>query len=118
MADRALESTTLVHRLTLITLSRLDRADETPSHAGDITRACDDHLDAVGADVVGGVSEADVSRALNELDADGLVAGDAASGSPVGKGRPTYEPQFDAAALRDAFGDDDRLEGVLDRLDR
>ncbi|MFB6196101.1 MAG: hypothetical protein ABEI80_08005 [Haloplanus sp.] len=116
--DESLESTTLVQRLTLITVARLATADETPVHAGEIARACADHLDAVDADVVGAVSEADISRALNELDAEGFVetthpAGD----SPVGKGRPTYEPTLDATTLADAFGDDDRLDRLVDRLD-
>lgn len=118
MSERSLDSTTLVQRLTLIGVSHLSTLDETPAHAGEIARTCARQVDAVDADVVGAVSEAEVTRALNELDAADLVdIADVDDRSPTGKGRPAYEPEFDAETLVEAFGDDDRLDRLLDRLD-
>ncbi|AZH24633.1 hypothetical protein [Haloplanus aerogenes] len=115
MAD--LESTTLTQRLTLISVTQLATDGETPAHAGEIARACSRRVDDVDADVIGSVSEAATTRALNELEAEGLVrmATDG-SDSPVGKGRPEYEPALDRTTLLKAFDDDERLEQLLDRL--
>jgi predicted ArsR family transcriptional regulator len=111
-----LDSTTLAQRITLISLVQLSEADETPAHTGKISRTCSRQIEAVDADVVRSLSEAATTRALNELEADGLVemATDG-SDSPVGKGRPEYEPAHDASALTEAF-DDDRLARLLDEL--
>jgi predicted ArsR family transcriptional regulator len=112
-----LDSTTLPQRLALISVARLAATSDSPVHAGAVARTCADHVDDVDGDVVGSVSEAAATRALNELEDRGLVhtvtEGD---GSPVGKGRPEYEPVYDAAALAEAFDDDDRLDALLDRL--
>jgi predicted ArsR family transcriptional regulator len=112
-----LDSTTLVQRITLLSLVQLSEADETPAHAGEIARTSSRQVDDVDADVVGSLSEAAVTRALNELEAADLVqmATDG-SDSPVGKGRPEYEPEHDASALTEAFDDDDRLERLVDDL--
>jgi hypothetical protein len=67
--------------------------------------------------VVGTVSEADVTRALNELDDDHLRTVEASERSPVGKGRPAYELTYATTALVESLGDDDRLRTVVDRLD-
>lgn len=115
MAD--LDSTTLTQRLALIGVAQLSAADDTPAHAGEIARACSEYVDTVDGDVVGSVSEAAATRALNELEADGLVhmATDG-SESLVGKGRPEYDPEYDATALSEAFDDDERLAPLLDRV--
>ena len=115
MAD--LDSTTLTQRLTLISLARLAADGGTPAHAGEVARACSRHVDAVDADVVGSVSEAATTRALNELEAGDLVrmATDG-SDSPVGKGRPEYEPGLDTSTLVTALDDDDRFDALLDDL--
>lgn len=112
-----LDSTTLVQRITLISLVQLSEAGETPAHAGEIGRTCSRQVDAVDADVVGSLSEAATTRALNELEAADLVrmATDG-SDSPVGKGRPEYEPAVDRTTLYDALVDDDRFERLLDEL--
>jgi hypothetical protein len=111
-----LDSTTLTQRLALISLARLAADGDTPAHAGEVARACSRHVDAVDADVVGSVSEAATTRALNELEADDLVrmASDG-SDSPVGKGRPEYEPGLDTSTLVTAL-DDGRFEALLDDL--
>ena len=84
MAD--LDSTTLTQRLTLISVAYLASNGDTPAHAGEISRTCARHVEAIDADVVGSVSEAATTRALNELEAEDLVrmATDG-SDSPVGK---------------------------------
>lgn len=115
MAD--LGSTTLTQRLALISVARLAAADDTPAHAGAIARACSDYVDDVDGDVVGSVSEAAATRALNELEDRDLVHMTTdGSDSPVGKGRPEYEPAYDATALIEAFEDDDRLAPLLSQL--
>jgi len=112
-----LDSTTLTQRLALIGVAQLATADDTPAHAGEIARTCSGYVDDVDGDVIGSVSEAAATRALNELEADGLVrmATDG-SDSPVGKGRPEYDPEYDTAALIEAFDDDGRLDQLVDRL--
>ncbi|WP_251341229.1 hypothetical protein [Haloplanus halophilus] len=116
MSDR-LDSTTLVQRLTLLGIARLSDAGETPAHAGEIARVCAEEATDV-EDVVGSVSEADVTRALNELDAaEHVRTADDGERSPVGKGRPAYELAHETTTLVEAFGDDDRLRRVVERLD-
>lgn len=112
-----LDSTTLTQRLTLISVAQLATRGETPAHAGEISRACARNIDAVDADVVSSVSEAATTRALNELEAEDLVrmATDG-SDSPVGKGRPEYEPGLDTSTLVTALDDDERFDELLDRL--
>lgn len=115
MAD--LDSTTLTQRLTLISVAHLATNGKTPAHAGEIARTCARHVEAIDADVVGSVSEAATTRALNELEAEDLVrmATDG-SDSPVGKGRPEYEPGLDTSTLVTALEGDNRLDELLGRL--
>jgi hypothetical protein len=112
-----LDSTTLTQRLALISVAKLSTAGDTPSHAGEVARTCSEYVGDVEGDVVGSVSEAAATRALNELEADGLVrmATDG-SDSPVGKGRPEYEPAYDTETLTEAFDDDERLDQLLERV--
>ena len=118
MTDGSLDSTTLVQRLTLIGVGSLSTRGETPAHAGRIARVCDEQAEVVDGDVVGSVSEAEVTRALNELDAAGLVAtAETDDRSPVGKGRPAYDLDCDPETLVARFESDERLVRLLDRLD-
>jgi predicted ArsR family transcriptional regulator len=106
-----ISDTTLVQRVVLLELARV----ETAVHAGELARRCDERLTAVDADIVGRVSEAEATRALNELHADGLVEErDATDTSPVGKGRPAYAIDVDPGALRSTLADDGRLDALLD----
>lgn len=115
MTDR-LGATTLVQRLTLLGIARLSEAERTPAHAGDITRVCAEEAAAVEG-VIGTISEADVSRALNELDAEGHVETPGGGNrSPVGKGRPTYELAYTTTTLIERFEDDDRLQPVVENV--
>lgn len=118
MADEAaLTETTLAQRLVLLGVTHLEGTGETPAHTVDVIHACTDHLDAVDADLFGELSEAEVSRALNRLEADGLLEKrDAGTPSAVGKGRPTYALGVDAEAVLAAFSDDDRLVRVVEHI--
>jgi DNA-binding transcriptional ArsR family regulator len=111
--------TTLVQRLVLLGVVGLDGAGETPAHTLDVIHACDDHVDVVDADVLGDLTETEVSRALNALEAGGLVAKVAVEDrSVVGKGRPTYGLAADREAVLSVLADDDRVAGVVDRVRR
>jgi predicted transcriptional regulator len=112
-----LSETTLAQRLVLLGVLHLDQTGETPAHTIDVIHACTDHLDDVDADLVGDLSEAEVSRALNRLEADGfvrkVVEGER---SAVGKGRPTYALQVDEETLLDDLADDRRVVRLVDHI--
>jgi hypothetical protein len=112
-----IDATTLTHRVVLLGVAELGGHDDTPAHAGDVVSTCVDRVDEVGGDVLGRLSEADVARALNELEDAGLVdRADVGDTSAVGKGRPAYVLPMDADALCETLGDDDRLETLVDHV--
>jgi len=118
MSERAeLDSESLASRVVAAGVVELSVCDETPAHAGEIRRACNDAMDAVESDVLGTVSEAEVARTLNELEADGVVEGARDDTSATGKGRPNYRLVPPADAIRAALADDDRTAALADRLD-
>lgn len=115
MTDRVdIAETTLTHRVVLAGLASLDESDGTPAHAGEVRRVCTADLDAVDADVVGTLDEAEVSRALNELEAEGLVTASTDDTSATGKGRPRYTLAVETDALVATLADDGRLDAVLE----
>lgn len=74
----------------LLGLVNLEFDGLTPAHSPAVEDACGG-IPVPDADVVGRLSEAEVSRALNTLEAKGVVeTGDDTDRSPTGKGRPTY----------------------------
>lgn len=109
-----LAAASLAERVTLLGVTYLAGRGETPIHAGEIVGTCTWEFDDVDADVLGNLSEADVSRALNQLEADGAVEqttdGDA---SPVGKGRPRYSLAVAPEAVFDSYATDDRLAALV-----
>jgi hypothetical protein len=110
-------STTLTHRLVLLGVAELSGRDELPAHAGEIVSCCIDRVDEVEGDVLGRLSEADVARALNELeDAELVERADVGDTSAVGKGRPAYVLPMGAEGLCDALHDDDRVAPVVERV--
>jgi hypothetical protein len=112
------EATTLTHRVVLLGVAELGGRDEVPAHAGEIVSVCIDNLADVEGDVVGSLSEADVARALNELEDAGLVErGDVGDTSAVGKGRPAYVLPMGGDALCETFEDDDRLTTLVERVE-
>lgn len=112
------EETALTHRVVLLGVAELSGHDEVPAHAGDIVSVCIDNLADVHADVMGTLSEADVARALNELEDAGLVErADVGDTSAVGKGRPAYVLPMGIERLCEVFGDDDRLTALVDHVE-
>jgi hypothetical protein len=112
-----LDATTLTHRVVLLGVAELSGRDAVPAHAGEVVSTCIDHVDEVGGDVLGKVSEADVARALNELEDAGLVErADVGDTSAVGKGRPAYVLPMGTESLCERLDDDDRLTALVDRV--
>lgn len=112
------EETALTHRVVLLGVAELSGRDEAPAHAGDVVSVCIDNLADVDADVMGRLSEADVARALNELEDAGLVErADVGDTSAVGKGRPAYVLPMDIEQLCEAFGDDDRVTTLVEHVE-
>lgn len=101
------ESRSLSGRVVLLCLADLEASGTTPAHAAEVVRATRSHLDSVEADTLGTLSEAEVNRVLNRLEAEGLVEmTQPDASSPVGKGRPAYEPAVAADEVVDALRDD------------
>jgi len=105
----------LTHRVVLLGVVELAASDETPVHAGDVRRTCAETLDALDGDVVGTLTEAEVARALNELDAQAVLDGSRDDTSPTGKGRPTFGLAADRDAVLDGLAADDRLASLVSR---
>lgn len=119
MADIA--SRPLSSRVVLLCLADLELEDSTPAHTGEIVRETKDRLGTVEADTMGKLSEAEANRALNRLEADGLVEMDERDRtSPTGKGRPAYSLGVGPDAVIGALSDDEDVgtlaEHVGDRL--
>ncbi|MFB6123932.1 MAG: hypothetical protein ABEJ78_10800 [Haloferacaceae archaeon] len=111
-----LDSTTLTERLVLLGVVAAS-TDGAPVNSADVDAVCDDYLDAVDGDVLGDVSEREVIRSLNRLEADDLLVQERVDEtSAVGKGRPAYTLDGDADALLDALEDDGRLADVVARV--
>jgi len=112
-----LDSESLASHVVAAGVVELSARDETPAHAGEIRRACNEAMDAVGGDVLGTVAEAEVARTLNELEADGVVEGVRDDTSATGKGRPNYRLVPPADAICAALADDDRTAPLADRIE-
>lgn len=112
-----LDSASFPTQVVLTGVLELARDGETPAHAGEIRATCNEALEAVESDALGTVTEAEVSRTLNELEADGLVDGSRDETSATGKGRPKYVLGVQAEAIRGALESDDRVAPLIDRLE-
>jgi hypothetical protein len=111
-----LDGTSLTERVVLLTLVREQRRGAESVTSAEIESACQDCLDDVDAEVVGRLTEADVTRALNALAAESLVEEAMAKRSPVGKGRPSYTLDADPEATVEALSTDDRLAPLVDAV--
>lgn len=109
-----IEGTNLEERVVLLALSTRERAGETPATAVDIVGTCRDYLDAVEADVVGRVTEAEVSRALHSLAATAIVEEQRENRTATGKGRTRYALGTDASTVFEQLSSDGRLESVIE----
>lgn len=112
-----IESTSLSQRVVLLGLVELSERGATPVHSGDMKRVCQTRLEKIEGDVVGGLSEPDAIRALNELAGTGILSEvEVEDRSPVGKGRPTYALAVDPEEVLDALAEDDRLAPLVEEL--
>jgi hypothetical protein len=94
------EQTTFVQRVVLCCLLEAD-GGRLPIDAAEVRTAAKDLLERADDQPVGGLSEADVARALNELVEAGLLEERRSEDrSPVGKGRPRYALDADADEVR------------------
>jgi predicted ArsR family transcriptional regulator len=115
MSDTAaIDETTLTHRVVLLGVADLAAADGTPAHAGEIRRVCREDLAAVEGDVLGTLTEAEIARALNELEAEGLVSAARGDTSATGKGRPRFELAVDRDTLLADLHGDERISSLVD----
>jgi len=108
-----IDALTLPQRIVLLSVADLAADGETPARTNEIVRTSRELSESV--DEVGALTEGEVGRALNELEAEELVSVPAMDDtSPTGKGRPSYELAEDAAAVREALTEDDRVSGAVD----
>ena len=108
-----LQALTLPQRVVLLSVATLETDGETPAHANVVTQQSRTFTEEL--DELGHLTEADVDRALNKLEADELVTVPSMDGtSPTGKGRPAYSLSVDADTVIDALAEDDRLAAVVD----
>lgn len=113
-----LASRPLSSRVVLLCMADLELTDSTPAHTGEVIRETKGCLDAVDADTMGKLSEAEVNRTLNRLEADGLVEMEQPdSTSPTGKGRPAYSLAVDCRRIVDALSDDGDVARLAKRVD-
>jgi hypothetical protein len=112
MSDE-LGTRSLADCVVLLALADLSVANNAPAHTGEVCRACNEAVEELEGDVLGSVSEAEVNRALNRLEADGhVVAEPSDDTSAVGKGRPRFVLEEDPSAVLDALAQDDRVDNL------
>ena len=117
MSDE-LETRSLADCVALLALAELSAEGDTPAHTGEVCRACNETVEEIDGDVLGSVSEAEVNRALNRLEADGhVVAEPSDDTSAVGKGRPRFVLEDDLPAVVDALTEDDRVARLAAELE-
>jgi predicted transcriptional regulator len=116
MADIA--TRTLSSRVVLLCMADLELTDSAPAHTGEIVRETKGCLDTVDADTLGKLSEAEVNRTLNRLEADGLVEMDRPDNtSPTGKGRPRYSLDIDPDEVVSALSEDEDVARLAKRIE-
>lgn len=114
-----LASRSLSGRIVLLCLVDLESTATTPAHTGEVVRESRDLLEDIEHDIVDSLSEAAVNRALNRLEADGLVEMfSAAKTSPTGKGRPKYTLAADSEEVIERLADDDEVAPLVDQIRR
>jgi DNA-binding HxlR family transcriptional regulator len=108
-----LHSRALSDRIVLLGLAVLSTAGQTPAHTGTVVRTCGEHADSIRAETLGPISEAEVNRALNRLEADGHVRRVRVDDtSVVGKGRPQYALAGEPETVVEPLADDDEVGGL------
>jgi len=106
-------SLTLPERVVLAAVATLERDGETPVQVNVVTQHCQTYTESLPD--IGRLSEADVDGALNTLEAKELVeVPEMGETSPIGKGRPAFEPATDADDILASLAADDQLEDVVE----
>lgn len=98
---------------TVVLLGVVCRGAESdePARLDEVRTTCNQRLN----ELTGRLSEADVTRALNRLEDDGLVElRRPDDSSPVGKGRPTCALAVDPDDVLEALRGDDRVEPLIE----
>jgi len=114
----AIDSASLDECVVLLAVARAASEGKTPANQAQLRSICNDHLDEADGAVVGGLSEADVSRALYSLEEAGLVVDKGpADSSPTGKGRPIYAPVSDPESLFDELAGVEDVAPLLDAVE-
>ncbi|MDQ2050091.1 hypothetical protein RBH26_06295 [Natronolimnohabitans sp. A-GB9] len=105
--ELTLDDISLTNQLVLLGVVDRYRNDETPVQTHEIRHVCTNRLENVDTGVVGTVTEADVTRSLYRLEAEGFVEEVAPEGtSPTGKGRPAYTLDADPEAVYEGVDDE------------
>ncbi len=113
-SDEDLSDLPLSQRVALLTLAHCIETDGGPVHTGQVIQACDVRLDSLDADAFGRLGEAEITRALNRLEAEGHVEMEVTDQSPTGKGRPTYSLAMDTETVVSAFRPDQQLGALVE----
>ncbi|MFT4881509.1 MAG: hypothetical protein ACI9CA_002014 [Natronomonas sp.] len=117
MSDE-LGTRSLADCVVLLALAELSTDGETPAHTGEVCRACDETAEELNGEVLGSVSEAEVNRALNRLEADDHVAAEPSDDtSAVGKGRPRFVLEEELPTVVDSLAEDDRVAHLAAELE-
>ena len=104
----------LPQRVVLLSLAHCLETGDGPVHTGEVIQACRSNVDHLGGDALGSMGEAEVSRALNQLEAAGLVSLEQRETSPTGKGRPVYSLAVETETVVEACRPDTQLEALLE----
>lgn len=114
----SIREATLDQRVVLLATVEASQGRETPMNPAELRAYCNENLARPDAPVFGGLSEADVTRALYNLEAEGLVENVAEGNtSPTGKGRPAYELVPAAEDVRSELAEDDDLAPIFTDLE-
>jgi hypothetical protein len=109
----AIRDATLDQRVVLLATVEASRGRETPMNPAELRAYCNENLAQPDAPVFGGLSEADVTRALYNLEDEGLVENVAEGNtSPTGKGRPAYELVPETADVHETLAEDEELDPI------
>ncbi len=110
-------SLSLSDRVVVLCLADLELHESLPTHTGEIVRETRECLETVDADTIGKPSEAEIKRALNRLEADGVVEMvDTGERSPTGKGRPAYALAVGTDTILEALAGDEDVRALAERV--
>lgn len=116
--QQAIEAAPLDQCIVLLAVAQAADAGTAPANPAELRGICNDSLTGDDTPFFGRLSEADVSRALNRLEAAGLVENQGPTNtSPTGKGRPLFAPALDADAIRETLAEDEDVASLVATTD-